>query len=187
MARGAAWPESTWLTSVDGQHRSILSQLACEMAANAALHSHSALPGGQFTVRAELSPGDYVWIEVEDQGGFWTQPSPNPARDTDWTSSMHSPPIGASTVTTAPAPSGFVSTGRRTRHRPHTPRQAPASASQHATGNRPRQTPAPRPSSPAPGPRARLSGGPPSSTASDCGTCAACTACHRTSSLLGPG
>jgi serine/threonine-protein kinase RsbW len=45
---------------------------ASEMAANAALHSHSALPGGQFTVRAELSPSDYVWIEVEDQGGLWT-------------------------------------------------------------------------------------------------------------------
>jgi serine/threonine-protein kinase RsbW len=45
---------------------------ASEMAANAALHSHSALPGGQFTVRAELSPGDYVWIEVEDQGGPWS-------------------------------------------------------------------------------------------------------------------
>src|ERR1039457_1172569 len=51
---------------------------ASEMAANAALHSHSALPGGQFTVSAELSPGDYVWIEVEDQGGLWTPAAAEP-------------------------------------------------------------------------------------------------------------
>ena len=49
-----------------------------EIAANAALHSHSALPGGQFTVSAELSPSDYVWIEVEDQGGFWTPAAAEP-------------------------------------------------------------------------------------------------------------
>jgi serine/threonine-protein kinase RsbW len=51
---------------------------ASEMAANAALHSDSALPGGQFTVSAELSPGDYVWIEVEDQGGLWTPAAAEP-------------------------------------------------------------------------------------------------------------
>jgi DNA-binding XRE family transcriptional regulator len=51
---------------------------ASEMAANAALHSDSALPGGQFTVSAELSPGDYVWIEVEDQGGLWTPAATEP-------------------------------------------------------------------------------------------------------------
>ena len=53
---------------------------ASEMAANAALHSHSALPGGQFTVRAELSPGDYVWIEVEDQGASWAPGARDPER-----------------------------------------------------------------------------------------------------------
>jgi DNA-binding XRE family transcriptional regulator len=51
---------------------------ASEMAANAALHSDSALPGGQFTVSAEISPGDYVWIEVEDQGGLWTPTAAEP-------------------------------------------------------------------------------------------------------------
>ncbi len=42
-----------------------------ELAANAALHSHSRLPGGTFTVRALISPGHCVWIEVEDNGGPW--------------------------------------------------------------------------------------------------------------------
>jgi anti-sigma regulatory factor (Ser/Thr protein kinase) len=44
---------------------------ASELAANAALHSHSRMPGGTFTVRARLSPGNYVSIEVEDSGGPW--------------------------------------------------------------------------------------------------------------------
>ena len=42
---------------------------ASELAANAALHSRSRLPGGTFTVRARINPGDYAQIEVEDQGG----------------------------------------------------------------------------------------------------------------------
>jgi len=46
--------------------------IASELAANAAVHSNSAAPGGQFTVRAEVLCGDYIWIEVEDQGGPWT-------------------------------------------------------------------------------------------------------------------
>ncbi len=45
---------------------------ASELAANAALHSRSCLPGGTFTVRARISPGDHTWIEVEDGGGPWT-------------------------------------------------------------------------------------------------------------------
>jgi hypothetical protein len=36
------------------------------------LHSASARPGGQFTVRAEIWAGHYAWLEVEDQGGPWT-------------------------------------------------------------------------------------------------------------------
>jgi len=59
-------------------HDVILS--ASELAANAALHSRSRLPGGQFTVRAEIHPGDYVWIEVEDNGGPWLEPAPDPGR-----------------------------------------------------------------------------------------------------------
>jgi len=42
---------------------------ASELAANAAVHSRSRLPGGTFTVRARISPGNYAWVEVEDDGG----------------------------------------------------------------------------------------------------------------------
>jgi anti-sigma regulatory factor (Ser/Thr protein kinase) len=45
---------------------------ASELAANAARHSHSRLPGGTFTVRATVSPGRFTRIEVEDSGGPWT-------------------------------------------------------------------------------------------------------------------
>jgi hypothetical protein len=34
---------------------------ASELAANAALHSHSRLPGGTFTVHAKMRPGDHAW------------------------------------------------------------------------------------------------------------------------------
>ena len=44
---------------------------ASELAANAAIHSRSRLPGGIFTVRATISPGNYAWVEVEDGGGPW--------------------------------------------------------------------------------------------------------------------
>src|SRR5713226_5697906 len=44
-----------------------------ELATNAVLHSDSSEAGGTFTVRAEVHPGDYVWIEVEDNGGPWNQ------------------------------------------------------------------------------------------------------------------
>jgi hypothetical protein len=27
-----------------------------------------------FAVRVDIRPGDYVWAEVEDQGGPWTDP-----------------------------------------------------------------------------------------------------------------
>jgi anti-sigma regulatory factor (Ser/Thr protein kinase) len=42
---------------------------ASELAANAAIHSRSRLPGGTFTVRVKISPDGYVWVEVEDDGG----------------------------------------------------------------------------------------------------------------------
>jgi hypothetical protein len=45
--------------------------IGSELAANAALHSDSGAPGGHFTVRADIRPGDCVWIEVDDQGGAW--------------------------------------------------------------------------------------------------------------------
>jgi anti-sigma regulatory factor (Ser/Thr protein kinase) len=46
---------------------------ASELAANAVLHSLSQEPGGKFTVRAEIHPGDYLWLEVEDGGGPWDE------------------------------------------------------------------------------------------------------------------
>jgi serine/threonine-protein kinase RsbW len=51
---------------------------ASELAANAVLHSHSRLPGGTFTVRAAVSVGHHVRIEVEDNGGPWTAPPDDP-------------------------------------------------------------------------------------------------------------
>ena len=53
---------------------------ASELAANAALHSLSRMPGGTFTVRARVSHGDYAWIEVEDDGGPWTPAIDDPDR-----------------------------------------------------------------------------------------------------------
>ena len=52
---------------------------ASELAANAALHSNSGLPGGTFTVRTQISPGHNVRIEVEDNGGSWTPAITNSA------------------------------------------------------------------------------------------------------------
>lgn len=45
---------------------------ASELAANAALHSNSRLPGGTFTVRMMISRGDFVRVDVQDDGGPWT-------------------------------------------------------------------------------------------------------------------
>jgi anti-sigma regulatory factor (Ser/Thr protein kinase) len=45
-----------------------------ELAANAALHSNSRMPGHTFTVTVEIHPGNYAWIEVQDDGGPWHQP-----------------------------------------------------------------------------------------------------------------
>jgi serine/threonine-protein kinase RsbW len=53
---------------------------ASELAANAAVHSHSRLPGGIFTVRATISPSHYACIEVEDSGGPWAPAVSDPSR-----------------------------------------------------------------------------------------------------------
>lgn len=45
--------------------------IASELAANAAIHSRSRMPGGSFTVHSRVEPGDYIWLEVEDNGGAW--------------------------------------------------------------------------------------------------------------------
>jgi serine/threonine-protein kinase RsbW len=50
--------------------------LVCsELAANAVQHSASARPGGYFSVHAKIREGEYVWIEVEDNGGRWAAPT----------------------------------------------------------------------------------------------------------------
>jgi len=51
-----------------------------ELASNAVLHSHSRLTGGAFTVRGKISPGNYAWIEVEDDGGSWSPAAYDPER-----------------------------------------------------------------------------------------------------------
>lgn len=45
--------------------------LASELAANAVLHSKSGHLDHTFTVRATLYHGEYVRVEVIDQGGSW--------------------------------------------------------------------------------------------------------------------
>ena len=45
--------------------------ICSELATNAIRHSDSSAPGGSFTVRARVRDRDYVWVEVEDQGGRW--------------------------------------------------------------------------------------------------------------------
>jgi anti-sigma regulatory factor (Ser/Thr protein kinase) len=84
---------------------------ASELATNAVLHSHSRLAGGTFTVCGKVSPGDYFWLEVEDEGGPWTPAVADPERGhgldimrtlaDDWVSKA---------ITTA-GPSGPASTG----------------------------------------------------------------------------
>lgn len=47
--------------------------ICSELAANAVVHSASARTGGRFVVRAEVREGDYVWVEVQDEGGRWAE------------------------------------------------------------------------------------------------------------------
>lgn len=47
--------------------------ICSELATNAVLHSGSSKPGGYFSVHTEVREGDYLWIEVEDQGGRWIE------------------------------------------------------------------------------------------------------------------
>ena len=53
---------------------------ASELATNAVLHSQSRLPGGTFTMRGKISPGEYAWISVTDDGGPWTPAACDPER-----------------------------------------------------------------------------------------------------------
>ncbi len=45
--------------------------LTSELAANAVVHSDSRQPDAQFVLRAEICAGQYLRVEVEDQGGPW--------------------------------------------------------------------------------------------------------------------
>jgi serine/threonine-protein kinase RsbW len=45
---------------------------ASELAANAVLHSRSRLPCGTFTVKVAVVGGGCIHIEVEDDGGLWS-------------------------------------------------------------------------------------------------------------------
>ena len=49
-----------------------------ELAANAVLHSNSRRPGGTFTVRIGGRPGAHIRLEVDDDGGPWLAPAPDP-------------------------------------------------------------------------------------------------------------
>jgi serine/threonine-protein kinase RsbW len=49
---------------------------ASELVTNSVVHSRSGLPGGVFTVRAEVRAGDFAWLEVEDEGGPWIERAP---------------------------------------------------------------------------------------------------------------
>jgi serine/threonine-protein kinase RsbW len=48
-----------------------------ELASNCVSYSVSGRPGGTFTVRVEPHDGDYVWLEVADQGGPWRPSAPD--------------------------------------------------------------------------------------------------------------
>lgn len=45
--------------------------MGSELAANAVVHSRSGIPGGHFTVRAEVNEGAYLLVAVDDEGGPW--------------------------------------------------------------------------------------------------------------------
>ena len=51
-----------------------------ELAANAAQHSRSRLPGGTFNIRATVNLDHDVQIEVQDNGGPWNQGMIDPTR-----------------------------------------------------------------------------------------------------------
>jgi serine/threonine-protein kinase RsbW len=53
---------------------------ASELAANAILHSRSGQPGGLVTVRTVIRPGQYVQIDLQDDGGPWPLAARDPVR-----------------------------------------------------------------------------------------------------------
>ncbi len=85
---------------------------ASELATNAVLHSRSRLAGRTFTVRGKVRPGDYFWLEVEDEGGPWTPAVADPERGHGLDIIAAWPTTGASKAITTAGPSGPASTGR---------------------------------------------------------------------------
>jgi hypothetical protein len=90
---------------------------ASELAANAAQHSRSRLPGGTFTVRATISPDHYARIQITTRGSRSETTAAPGTREwsirpgtTGWTSFAPSPTNGGSTATRPAAPSGRDST-----------------------------------------------------------------------------
>jgi anti-sigma regulatory factor (Ser/Thr protein kinase) len=53
---------------------------ASELATNAVRHSRSRESGGTFTVRCEIRPDAHTRLQVEDDGGPWSEPSSDPIR-----------------------------------------------------------------------------------------------------------
>ena len=63
-----------WLARNLGDCPAAADAILCisELATNTILHSNnSRKPGGTFTIRAEVHAGDYLCIDVEDNGGPW--------------------------------------------------------------------------------------------------------------------
>ena len=110
--------------------------LASELAANATTHSKSGKPGGRFTVRVNLYPGDYAWAEIIDQGGPWTPPAPGKepgcgpkthGRGLEIVDAIAGDGNWESTAVPPATWSGSASTGTRTsHHEPPNPRRCPA-------------------------------------------------------------
>ena len=92
VVHSAAAPQITWSRSFPatrqqvGEARGFLAEILAgrpaaddavlclsELASNAVLHSRSATPGAQFTVRATLK-NDQLRVEVSDDGGPWHWP-----------------------------------------------------------------------------------------------------------------
>jgi len=51
-----------------------------ELASNSILHSNSGKADDTFTVRTAVLDGDYVQVEVQDNGGPWKEPTRNEGR-----------------------------------------------------------------------------------------------------------
>ena len=94
--------------------------LASSFSTNAVMHSRSGDQGGVFTVRAEVRPGDYAWLEVQDQGGPWIERDPGEergrARPPSWPA-WPATATGRSGTAASPGPAwyGHGSAGRPSR------------------------------------------------------------------------